>query len=362
MKKKKIFKDFIKDCNSLKRYNNINLSIIDNISFISICIPVYNMEKYLEKNLLSIINQSFQDFEIILVNDNSIDETEKILKRLQKEFKKIKIINHEINLGVYKSRIDGVLNANGKYILFMDPDDMLLNPYLFEELYKYNLKYNLDMTEFSVYHIIEGKKNIYFPKNHFLSHYHNFKQKIIYQPELSSILFYIPNTKNYTSLICRTIWNKLTRKLILINSIRYIEKSFHNHYLITADDTPINILNFQLANNYSNINLPGYLYNIRKRSASRINDNSRHNIVISYNYLLYYTLLFKYLKDFNKNLNILYYDLKDGNKYILKFKELKAKLYISSSISFFYKIMKNKISHKFREYIKNLILKLRNKL
>ena len=326
------------------------------------------MEKYLEKNLLSIINQSFQDFEIILVNDNSIDETEKILKRLQKEFKKIKIINHEINLGVYKSRIDGVLNANGKYILFMDPDDMLLNPYLFEELYIYNLKYNLDMTEFSVYHIIEGNKNIYFPKNHFLSHYHNFKQNIIYQPELSSILFYIPNTEKYTSLICRTIWNKLTRKLILINSIRYIEKSFHNHYLtdslylITADDTPINILNFQLANNYSNINLPGYLYNVRKRSASRINDNISHNIVISYNYLLYYTLFFKYLKDFNKNLDILYYDLKDGDKYILMFKELKANLNISYLISFFYEIMKNKISYKFREYLKNLILELKNKL
>ena len=115
----KIFKNFIKDCNSLKRYNNTNISIIDNISFISICIPVYNMEKYLEKNLLSIINQSFQDFEIILVNDNSIDETEKILKRLQKEFKKIKIINHQINLGVYKSRIDGVSNIFYLWILMI---------------------------------------------------------------------------------------------------------------------------------------------------------------------------------------------------------------------------------------------------
>ena len=284
------------------------------------------------------------------------------MKRLQKEFKKIKIINHKKNLGVYKSRIDGVLNANGKYILFMDPDDMLLNPYLFEELYKYNLKYNLDMIEFSVYHIIEGKKKIFFPNYHFLSHFHNFKKNIIYQHELSNILFYIPNTKKYTSLICRTVWNKLTRKLILINSIRYIEKTFHNHYLITADDTPINILNFQLANNYSNVNLPGYLYNIRAKSASRINDNFSHNIIVSINYLLYFMLFFKYLKDFNKNLNILYYDLKVGNQYILQFKELKAKNYITSSINFFYKIMKNKISNKFRKYLENLIFTLKNKL
>ena len=50
-------------------------------------------------------------------------------------------------MGVYSSRVDASLNANGNYILFMDPDDMLLNPYLFEELFKYNLKYNLDMIE-----------------------------------------------------------------------------------------------------------------------------------------------------------------------------------------------------------------------
>ena len=89
------------------------------------------MEKYIERALLSIINQSFQNFEIIIVNDNSNDSTLKIIKRLQLKFQKIKIINHYKNLGVYKSRIDAVLNSNCEYVLFMDPDDMILNPYLF---------------------------------------------------------------------------------------------------------------------------------------------------------------------------------------------------------------------------------------
>ena len=120
------------------------------------------MEKYIEKALLSIINQKFQNFEIILVNDNSNDDTEEIIRIFQKEFKTIKIINHNKNLGVYCSRVDASLNSNGKYILFMDPDDMLINPYLFEELFKYHLKYNLDMIEFTVYHNKEGeKKNIF---------------------------------------------------------------------------------------------------------------------------------------------------------------------------------------------------------
>ena len=66
--------------------------------------------------MLSIINQSFQDFEIILVNDNSNDDTEEIIRRLQKEFKKIKIINHNTNFGVYCSRVDASLMENIFYL------------------------------------------------------------------------------------------------------------------------------------------------------------------------------------------------------------------------------------------------------
>ena len=197
------FKTFINDCSNLKVYNKVNSNIRMN-PYLSICIPAFNMEKYIEKALLSIINQKFQNFEIILVNDNSNDDTEEIIRIFQKEFKTIKIINHNKNLGVYCSRVDASLNSNGKYILFMDPDDMLINPYLFEELFKYHLKYNLDMIEFTVYHNKEGEKKIFFPVSHIFNHYHSFQKKIIYQPELSKTLFYIPNTHNYTSLICRT--------------------------------------------------------------------------------------------------------------------------------------------------------------
>ena len=108
------------------------------------------MELYISKSLLSIIIQSFQNFEIIIVNDNSNDNTEKIIKNIQLEDNRIKIINHLKNLGVYCSRINAALNTNGNYILFMDPDDMLINPYLFEELFNYNSKYFVDMVEFSL--------------------------------------------------------------------------------------------------------------------------------------------------------------------------------------------------------------------
>ena len=169
------------------------------------------MNKYIERAITSIINQSFQNFEIIIVNDNSKDETEKIIKKLKLDDNRIKLINHNINKGVYYSRIESILFAKGNYIILMDPDDLYLNENLFQELYNYNLKYNLDMIEFTVFHQIEGENNIFFPISQTLNHYHNFNKNIIYQPELSDIIFYIPNSKNYSSRICRTIWNKIIR-------------------------------------------------------------------------------------------------------------------------------------------------------
>ena len=353
------FKYYVNDCNNLKKYNNINVINKKN-PYISVCIPVYNMEKYIEKSLLSIINQSFQDFEIIIANDNSKDNTLKIIERFQLQDKRIRIINHYKNLGVYFSRVDALLNSIGEYVLFLDPDDMLLNHYLFEELFNYNSKYNLDMIEFSVYHKEEDKKKIYFPKYHDFNHYHNFAKKIIYQPDLSNIIFYIPNTKIYTAIFCRTIWNKLVRKIILINTIEYIEKSFHNHYLITADDTPINMINFQFSYNYSNINLPGYLYNIRKKSMSRINIDNSHDLIVSYNFLLYFKLFYKYIKDFKKDLNFLYYDLNSNYYFILKLKDFNKTEYILKTIDFCNEIIKNNISSVFKEFIKNLIFQIVN--
>ena len=79
----------------------------------------------------------------------------------------------------------------------IDPDDLILNQYLFEELYTYNKKYNLDIIEFLVYHQKEGKNNIIIPKKQHLNHYHNFKKQIIKQPELSEILFHKPNSNEY---------------------------------------------------------------------------------------------------------------------------------------------------------------------
>jgi glycosyltransferase involved in cell wall biosynthesis len=354
------FKEYINDCNNSKFYNTKFIAFNKTNPYLSICLPAYNMEKYITKSLLSIINQSFHDFEIIIVNDNSNDDTEKTIQFLQSKDKRIRIIKHFKNLGVYCSRINAALNAKSEFVIFMDPDDMFLNPHLFAELYNYNNKYNLDMIEFSVYHQKEGKKKIYFPIYHELNHYHNFKEVFIYQPELSNLIFYNPNKKSYSSIICRTIWNKMIRKSILINSIKYMELSFHNTFLIAADDTSINILNFNYARNYSNIKLPGYLYNIRKDSMSRIDVGNKHDLSVGYNYLLYFEFFYKYIKDFKKDLNFLFYELKLTYSFLLKFKELNATNYILKTNEFFNEIINDDISMNFKIFIKKIFFELNN--
>ena len=354
------YKKFISDCLNLKKYNITNFNMINNFNntnpYISVCIPAFNMEKYIKKAILSVINQSFKNFEIIIVNDNSKDDTEQIIKNYQSQDNRIKLLKNYKNLGVYYSRKYAALNSNSNFILFVDPDDMLLNPYLFEELYIYNLKHNLDMIEFSVFHKKEEGKKIYRSNFHEFNHYHNFDEIIIYQPKLSNILFYIPNTKYYTSIFCRTVWNKLIRKKTLFQSIGYIDGIINNSYLITTDDTQINILNFNYARNYCNLKLPGYLYNIRKNSMSRIDVGIEHDLIVSYNYLLYYNLFYNYLKDYKKDLNFLYYDLKSNYIFISKFKDLNASYYIHKTFLFLNKIIEGNISLIFKNFIINELL------
>ena len=86
----KQFKKYINDCKLSKKYNRIYINREN--PFISICLSALNMEIYIEQNLLSIINQSFQDFEIIIVNDYSNDNTENIIKKIQTEDERIKLI------------------------------------------------------------------------------------------------------------------------------------------------------------------------------------------------------------------------------------------------------------------------------
>lgn len=91
----------------------------------SIILPVYNVSPYIERCIISLQNQTFKDFEMIFVDDCGQDDSMKIVETFVKKDNRIKLIANPKNLGTYHARHNGVKNANGEYIVFLDPDDEL---------------------------------------------------------------------------------------------------------------------------------------------------------------------------------------------------------------------------------------------
>lgn len=113
---------------------------------VSIIVPVYNVESYLAMCLDSLTCQSFEDIEIICINDGSTDNSLEILEHYQKFDRRIKIINKE-NGGLSSARNVGIKTANGDYILFVDSDDWISSNAV-ERLYENAQKNNSDLVIF----------------------------------------------------------------------------------------------------------------------------------------------------------------------------------------------------------------------
>jgi len=111
---------------------------------VSIIVPVYNAEKYLDRCLNSLINQTLKDIEIILVDDSSPDSSPEICDKAKKKDSRIKVI-HKKNEGAGIARNEGLKIATGKYIGFIDSDDYI-DFKMFENLYNVAEKYHSDLV------------------------------------------------------------------------------------------------------------------------------------------------------------------------------------------------------------------------
>jgi glycosyltransferase involved in cell wall biosynthesis len=109
---------------------------------LSVIIPAYNVEKYIGTTLNSIVSQSTDEIEIIVVDDGSTDNTYKIAQNILKGKKNVKLIKKE-NGGVSSARNEGLRNAIGKYILFLDADDLLSNIFYDEIIKILNYEYDI---------------------------------------------------------------------------------------------------------------------------------------------------------------------------------------------------------------------------
>lgn len=123
---------------------------------ISIIVPVYNVEKYLNKCVDSILNQTFRDFELILVDDGSPDKSGAICDQYAKKDTRVRVI-HKKNGGLSDARNAGIDVAKGKYLGFIDSDDYIAED-MYELLYTNIIKEEANLSICGIYHVYEGKE------------------------------------------------------------------------------------------------------------------------------------------------------------------------------------------------------------
>ena len=195
---------------------------------LSVIIPVYNIEDYLNECLDSVINQTLEDIEIICIDDGSTDNSPDILKEYSKKDKRIKIIIKE-NGGQATARNLGIKEAQGEYIAFVDSDDFI-EPTMFEKLYTKAKDNNLDiaMCKIATYdnQTEEIKDNVWY---YMLGVFRDFEKDI----------FNHKDTKEFTCHIAVTPYNKIYKTTLLKeNNILFPEglifedeKFFYDTYL-----------------------------------------------------------------------------------------------------------------------------------
>jgi len=211
---------------------------------ISLVIPVYNKESFLLPLYKSIQNQSMKDIEIIFIDDNSSDNSAKIIQEFMEKDKRIVFIKHDINYRTFYSRNEGVKTAKGKYILFIDPDDLILNNIL-EKSYETAELNKLDIVQF---YFLMGNHKISELSNEF-----KYKSGILYQPQLKQI-FYYGQTRN--------LWDKLIKREILMKSEGFMNEEFRSERYEVHDDDALFYGLIKFAESFGFLEQIGYFYNI----------------------------------------------------------------------------------------------------
>lgn len=124
---------------------------------ITVIIPAFNAEKYVYNCVMSVLNQSYKNIEIILVNDGSTDNTGVLCEQLAEKYNTIRVI-HQDNLGPSAARNAGLDIAKGKYIGFVDSDDYICRN-MYEKLYKLILKYDCEIASCDRYRNINYRND-----------------------------------------------------------------------------------------------------------------------------------------------------------------------------------------------------------
>ena len=256
---------------------------------VSIIVPAYNVENYIERCLNSLVNQTFKDIEIITINDGSTDKSLELLNKYAKEDIRVSVIDLG-DEGVSYCRNLGVEKANGKYIMFVDSDDWI-DSNMIEAMYKKAEENKLDLVMCS--YIREFK-------DHSKEKIFNLPEEIIYKEDkvknellrklVGPVKEELSNPEMLDAL--GTVWGKLYRADILKeNKLKFVDLS----EIGSAEDTLFNIFTFNYLKKVMFLNKPMYHY---------WRDNPK-SVTSQYNPKLkeQRKVFFKYISDFLKENN-----------------------------------------------------------
>ena len=224
---------------------NLNNYILNNPK-ISVVIPIYNGEKYIESALTSIQNQDFKDIEIIMVDDYSNDNSVKIINEFMKIDPRIKLYENEENKGILYTKCRGVNLSIGKYVLLLDEDDIFGQRDAFSTLYKLAEKDDLDMLGFSSM-FTESPYSL----GTYIHHYYG--GPIIFQPNISK-LSHDFTKDGKVKRIGDNIWCYLFKTKIFKQTISQIDSRILNTKMICHEDYLILFLITRNANKSRQIN------------------------------------------------------------------------------------------------------------
>lgn len=178
---------------------------------VSIIVPVYNMEAYLARCLDSIVSQSLNDIEIIVLNDGSTDGSEAIIKRYEADDDRIRYISHD-NIGLGRTRNRGIEAAAGEYIGFVDSDDFI-EPDMYELMYEKAKNENLDVAVCETFIEENGRSTAAM----------NFDETSPYDISLSGPENFL-REGFFSNKYRNCAWNKIYRKSIIVdNDIRFAD-------------------------------------------------------------------------------------------------------------------------------------------
>ena len=196
---------------------------------VSIIVPIYNVEKYIDKCLKSLTHQTLDDIEIIIVNDGSSDNSQKIIDKYSKKYKNIKAYKKK-NGGLSSARNYGLKHAKGEYIGFVDGDDYI-EPDMYKKMYTKAITDNLDVVVCDTVNVYPNDKEVYIKSNLKFSD-SDIKNYIISPPMACSRLY-----KRYLFDLCQfknnVLYEDLNLNPLLIlktKKIGFVEEGLYYYF------------------------------------------------------------------------------------------------------------------------------------